>query len=83
MKVWVCRESDDDEYSGYVLMRGPKKNFSLRGAGFWSRDCGAPLNTEIGEFCPKEFKEMTGLKKHLEPGTCKRMTWRKPFEGEG
>jgi len=83
MKIWVCRHEHKWGSSYYRLMEEackPRRNFN----GAWYCGCGDPTTShDIDGFCTTVFKQLTGLKRHLKPGTKKLMTWTLPLARQG
>ncbi len=76
MKVWVCRDADGD-YALFPPDADPWLIDEGDDAGEWGDPRGCPSLVE--GMCPDSFKAWSGLRKHLQKGTRRKMRWTRPL----
>lgn len=85
MKVWVCRDKFKTFNFGHVyrVFVGTCRPYLNCFSQKWECRCGERHIHDIGldhhGYCPSMFKKMTGLGRHLRPGTKKLMEWTPPL----
>jgi hypothetical protein len=77
MKVWVCR----DVGGSYAIYR--VENNPILKDGYWFCNSRSKSILLDWDRPANKFKALTGIKKHLKPGTKRLMEWRLPLAGEG